>query len=221
MSLSNAFMCREIAPGLLDDNNDPTDSKIRNRIRDAESKIFMWLANRYATPLLPNTYLTGTITVYKGSSNITGTSTTFTDLQIGQTIQIVSTGEALQIETIENDTLITCNSEVVSDASGSTFWVIPDELVTASKYLATHLTIMLHFPEKTLKQDNVEKFDRRMEYFAGDILKKLSSGDYFNSDLIPTIATEGRGRLFGTVIDQVVRTRINNNHTFINSDEFI
>jgi hypothetical protein len=191
---SNAYMCRELTP-LLNDVADPSDSELRSLIRDSESKMNLWLASKYSIPVLPNSYLTGTISVSKGDKMITGSGTSFTSLLPGQVIQITSTGEVLRVEAIESDTLSTSDSEAVITFSGSTFWIVPDELVTASKYLATHLTIMLYFSEKTINQDNVEKFDNRLKYFADDIIKQLQKGEYLNTSLVAQVASKGRGRL--------------------------
>ena len=220
MSFSNPFMCRGIASGLLHDNNKPSDKTIGNRIQSAEAKINIWLAPDYVTPIRPKLYLTGTITVNKDSKNIEGSGTVFTNLMPRQVIQIVKTGEVFQIDTINSDTSITADSDILTNAVDSQFWVVPDELVTASAWLGTHLTIMTEFPEHTLKQDNVEKFDRRMEAFAGSILKLLEGGDYKNFDLVPQTNENGAGRLVYIGIDNINRERIDRNHITIHKRSF-
>lgn len=221
MSLSNAYMVRELTP-LLIDNNNPTDTKIRSIIRDVDSKIGLWLATRYVNPIIPTSYLTGTISISKDDKTLEGSGTTFTNLLPGQSIQITGTGEVLRILTINSNTSITFDSEAVNAASGSTFWIIPDELVTASKYLSAHLIIMLYFSEKTINQDNVEKFDRRLEFFATDIIKRIETGDYLNTSLTEQIDSKNHARLLYSSTSNDIRTRINTNHDlFISSTDFV
>lgn len=190
--LSNEYMIRDLAPDLLNDFNKPTNKRIRNRILEADSKIYLWLASRYAAPPKPSKYLDGLITIDKSSKIIEGIGTSFSSLLPGNFIQVVKTAEVLQIDTIEDDLLINSETEAFYSCENSEFWILPDELVTVSKYLSAHLVIMLEFPEKTLKQDNVEKFDRRMEFFAGDLIKKLENGDYLNTDLLLQSASKNR-----------------------------
>jgi hypothetical protein len=220
--LSNPFLVRELIPQITVDRDNPTNQNIINRIRDVDSKISLWLSPKYKNnPIQPNDYLTGTITVNKDSGAINGTSTTFASLQPGQVIQIVSTGEVLQIDQINSDTLITSNSNAFYDATGSSFWVVPDELVTASKWMTGHVITMLYFSEKTLNQDNVEKFDTRMQNFAGDIIKELKSGLYLNTDLMAQSSDKAPGRLIYINTDNDIRERVDSNLDIINSSSFI
>ena len=180
------------------------------------------LASRYTKPPAPLSYLIGSITVYKDDKTVTGFGTTFlSDLYPGQTIQLINTGEAIRVLSIESDLSFTADSEAVNYTNGSRFWVIPEELVTASMWLSGQAAIMLYFPEKTLKQDNIEKFDQRMKIFAQPIIDELKSGDYINSYLRAQTAEQSIDRLVYVGIDNDNRERIDRNHNKFHGGNFI
>lgn len=219
--LCNASMVRDLSI-LLNDNDNPTNAKITNIIRAVDSKIALMLASRYTKPPAPLSYLIGSITVYKDDKTVTGFGTTFlSDLYPGQTIQLINTGEAIRVLSIESDLSFTADSEAVNYTNGSRFWVIPEELVTASMWLSGQAAIMLYFPEKTLKQDNIEKFDQRMKIFAQPIIDELKSGDYINSYLRAQTAEQSIDRLVYVGIDNDNRERIDRNHNKFHGGNFI
>lgn len=187
---------RELSPLLVDSSN-PSDNDIWKFIRRAESvKINAWLGERYKVPLVPTSYLTGTITVNADSKIVTGSSTTFTsDLNVFDVVQIASSGEVVRVASIESNTQFTATSEIVTSASASSFWIMPDEIVTASEFITAYMLIDFYFAEQASNQDEVEKYIDRMLKFAGDIIDQLKNGDYINDDLTSATDAERVGEI--------------------------
>lgn len=181
---SASSFIRELSP-LLTNTSDPTNLLITRFIRKAEaSKINAWLGSRYTIPIQPKVFPDGTIAVTNADATVTGTGTTFTDdLQVNDTIQIDGTKEVLRVLSITSDTELEATSTAVTSKSGSAWFVLPDDIVTASEFTSAYLLIIYKFAEQTSNQEEVQKYIERMNLLAGDIIEQLKSGDYINPDL--------------------------------------
>lgn len=209
-AMCNPSMVRGLPGDLLTDNSNPTNAELKNIIRSVDSKIGLMMAHRHENPPTPIAFIEGVISVYKNNKVIEGIGTTFTtSLYVGQTMQILGSGEALRIASITSDTSLMVESDPDFNSANTRYWVIPEELVTASLWLSGQAAVMLCHPDKTLKQDNVEKFDRRMEQFAGPIIKILECGKYFNADLKPQSRTKNAGR-FLNIAENSIKTANDN-----------
>lgn len=67
----------------------------------------------------------GTIATTSGSSTVTGSSTTFTTLSVGDYLVIGSLGEFLQIQSITNNTTIVATTNAVNTVSGADYAAVP------------------------------------------------------------------------------------------------
>lgn len=214
MTYSNPYMVRDLSI-LLNDVSSPTNASIKSFIKAAESQINLELKFIYATPIRPKSYLSGTISGSVDSKTITGSGTSFTDLLPGQVIQIVGTGEVFEIAVINSDTSITAVDNITTAFTVASFWVIPEEFVTASKYLAAHLTIMAYFSEQAGNQDESEKFDTRLRDMAQKLIKELKSAKYLNTDLVQQSNTQSSQRLILINKATDLRELTDNNETEI------
>lgn len=218
---SNTSFLRELSPLLVDSTN-PTDLLATKFIRKGEaSKINVWLGGRYAIPIQPKVFLDGTITVIADSNVVTGSSTTFTDdLCVNDTIQITSTKEVLRVLSIDSNTSFIATSEAVTSKAASTYWVVPDEIVTASEFISAYLLIDFYFAEQASNQEEVEKYIARFDKFVGDIIEQMSKGDYINPDLEE--ATSSQQSMLPSYSDSSdLRTLIENNDTLFISEAFV
>ena len=220
---SNASFIRELSPLLVNADN-PTDLIIHRYIRKAESgKIDIWLGSKYAIPLTPKVFLDGTISVISGSATVIGITTTFTDdLQINDTVQIASTKEVLRVLSISSNTEFEATSDAITTKSGSSFWIIPDEIVTCSEFITAWMLIEFYnYIEQAGNQEEVNKYADRMLLVAGNIIKQLEDGSYLNTDLTAAPEASAAARLPSYNDTSDLRELIENNDTLFINSEFL
>jgi hypothetical protein len=206
MAYSNAFCIRELTP-LLDSI---LDKRIMSFNRRAESIINPCFGNRYKIPVEKKQNLTGTITTIDGNATITGVGTLFTtEVFPGEMIHVNKSKEALRILSIQSDTLLTVDHEEVTNSVGiksypgrplyavsaSTFFVIPDQIVTLSEYETARLLLMPTLADRARnREDQKRAFLDEYEMIAKPIMDKLREGLYYDSTLKSQIAANSTGR---------------------------
>lgn len=226
---TNAYSVRQLTPLLASDK--PNDAEIRAFIKRAESSINIHLAKRYFVPVEKLVNLSGTISTSKADEDIdpiespynivTGSGTKFlTELSVLDTIHVNKTKEALKIKSITSDTELIVESNACNTSTSSTFFVIPESLVTISEYLTAQLILITHFSEKAYNQET-ERFNKQFEYFAKDILNVIKNGQFLDSTLRLASDNESLARLGYVGINNDVRTYTDNNLAICQSLDFL
>ncbi len=195
---------------------DISDDDLLDYIYDAESYLHLFLSGSYSIPPRPLVYPVGTVTVTKGNNVITGTNTFFRTAKIipGQHLFIADTNESIVVDTVSSETLLTARKfsftypvnnqsvdvvyePITREATNSQFYIIPEELCTATKYLAAKLALMDHFSEQSYKQ-GTKAFYEQYQAFADKIIKQIESSDYINGTLVPALPTDSHLSLIKT-----------------------
>lgn len=200
----NPTTVRELTPLLTTEAI--SDAQIINFINRAESKLNLHLGRRYQIPIAKNDNLTGTVSVVQGTTTVTGSGTDFSsEVSVGDYIYIVSTKEALRVSETGGGAL-TVSSNALNTASGSAFFVMPSEIVTASEYLSAKLIVQTHFSEQDYNQET-QTFDQSYNDVAMDIINSICGNsipdrlpgdirsDYYNTDLVPQATGNNNARL--------------------------
>lgn len=192
-------------------------------ILKGDSIIDLYLKPRYITPItkISSELCSGTISTTKVTNpdetqiespynTIIGTNTQFiSELNFGDVIFIKNSKEALEVEDIISNTELRVSSNANFTASGSEFFVIPSDIVTASTFKACQLMLMFNFSEQEYSQDTrpfFEKFNSEVK----PILTRMEDGDFFDSTLEERSISQNSGRFF----------KISNTNKTLN-DEFI
>jgi phage gp36-like protein len=176
-----------------------TDSEIQRFIVDAESYINLCLADLYQVPVRKSSNLDGTISLTAGSPTITGLGTSFlTDLEIKpfDHIRVNKTGELLLISSVTSDTVATATENAAKSTTDSTFFIIPEEICTVTRYYTVKLILDWQFSEQSFNQET-DKAVSRYEDIAMRILKKIEKGTYYNADLIAQASSKNKARAIG------------------------
>lgn len=219
---SNADMVKELV-FLVENNTDITDAEIRTFGRRAESLINQWLGNRYIVPIVPSDdsgYPTGTISTVATTTAITGVGTTFTsDTKAGDVIYVTDTDEAIRIGSVTDATNSVSDFNAVNTATGSTYFVIPAEVVTVSEYLTAHLLIITHFSEQAYNQQT-NTWNSQFKTFAEPLLKQIEAGDYYNRTIKEQVIASTIRRQ-GEVFTGSLRTQVDSDSAVFYTKEFI
>ena len=190
---------------------DISDSDLMDFIYEAEAYINLLIGGSYSIPIRPLTYPSGTISVVQGNNTINGSGSLFLTEKIlpGQHLFIVDSNETIVIESVANETSLKAkvfsfeypnldepilSTPINTTVSGSTYYIIPEEICTATKYLAAKLALMEHFSEQSYKQDT-KAFYEKYELFAAKIINEMKSNDYINSSLVPSNVADSHGSL--------------------------
>lgn len=231
MSYSNAYCIRQLTPLL--EQSDITDSKIEVFRKKAESIINLCIAPYYKIPIEKKVNLSGTITVNYQSNTIIGTDTLFSsEVFTGDMLHVNTSREALRIISIISDTelLIDYNVDGVTNSNDETFYpgtpnqsvqnssyfVIPDWLVTVTEYESAMLLLMPTIADRAReKEDSRRAFLNEYEVIAKPILDKIKAGKYFDSSLVIQDSSNNSNRLVYVSRDNDNAEKIDNNQAIL------
>lgn len=196
-----------------------SDEDIESFIIDAQSYIHQLIAKRYVIPLQPILKPSGTISTTINSNIIIGTDTKFTTDLIypNQHLYIKNSDTLVIIDSIVSDTELTIkdftfvyktNNTITTsvkkvidkDVINSPYYLIPEEIATATKYLAAKLLLMSQFSDKAYNQDTFP-FYEMYQQFADRIIKQMESGNYYNALLLEQTLINNSARLVGISLD--------------------
>ena len=231
---SNASLVRVLTPLLTTETI--TDAQIRDFISMADAKLNLHLGRRYVVPVVKQTayLLTGTISMSASSNSITGTGTDFTnEILVDDYIYPTKTRETLKVSNVSAST-ITTSSDSINGFTASTWFIIPTEIVTASRYYAAKLIVQTHFSEKDYNQDT-STFDKTYNALAMDIINTICANsvasmnakpntvpmsDYYNSELQTQSTSNNNARLVYINNSNSSRQRNDEHNTALSSADF-
>lgn len=196
-----------------------SDEDIESFIIDAQSYIHQLVAKRYVIPLQPILKPSGTISTTINSNIIIGADTKFTTDLIypNQHLYIKNSDTLVIIDSIVSDTELTIKDftfvyktnnvtttsvkkVIDKDVINSPYYLIPEEIATATKYLAAKLLLMSQFSDKAYNQDTFP-FYEMYQQFADKIIKQMESGNYFNALLLEQTILNNSARLISYSIN--------------------
>jgi hypothetical protein len=225
----NANTVRELTPLLTTEAI--TDTKIRDFIRRAESKLNLHLGRRYVVPIVKNDNLTGTISISAGSTTINGSGTDFSnEIAVGDYIYPLTTKEAMKVTAV-GGTALTVSANAVNAVSSSSYFVLPPEIVTASEYLSAKLIVQTYFSEQGYNQET-STFDSVYNEVAMDIINSICGNsilerkpseirsDYFNTDLQTQSTGNNNARLVYINNTNAARQRVDEFSANLTSSDF-
>jgi len=199
------------------------DLEVVSFINDSDNYIDLWLGDLFEVPLKSNE-LEGSISIVPLNKNVLGDGTTFIkNLRKKRINHIVisNTDELLQIDHVISEITLTLIQEIdpgtaapttpTFSATDSKFYILPNEINLASKYLAANLIIQKHFSKEAFNQE-ADQFRMLYETFGEKIINKMEKGSYYNSILIPQTKEQTNARNISIVSTEQL-TQI---HNFIN-----
>lgn len=186
-----------------------TEDKILKRILAADSFIHSYLKPRYVAPITKKegSFNSGTISTTKVTNpdsaeiespynTVIGVGTSFlSELHYGDMIQVVSTLEALRVVEIVSDTELRVSSNANFTASGSKFFIIPEEIRDASLYKSAQLCLLSKNEDTSYGQDNIPFFTK-LEKEVKPFIESLSEGRFFDDTLLERPTAQNTGRFF-------------------------
>jgi hypothetical protein len=175
-----------------------TPEIIQSFIFRAEAKINRRLGGKYAIPLRKQVgyYSTGLVSITANSTTLSGVSTEFTsEIVEGQMLYLVGSREAVKVQSITDDDTIVLFHAVTRTATSSSFWVIPDEITTASEYLTASMLIEKEFSRQAYNQEGVKSFRNQYELLAKEEIDGLLLGNYYNDELVAQSSSKNEARI--------------------------
>lgn len=231
---SNASLVRVLTPLLTTEAI--SDSEIRDFIVSADAKLNIHLGRRYVVPIVKKDdyLLSGTISMSSSSTTISGTGTDFTnEVLVDSFIYPIKTQEVMKVTDVTASTL-TVSANSVNGFTDSTYFLLPPEIVTASRYYAAKLIVQTHFSEKDYNQETAT-FDSTYNAVALDIINTICANsvaqmnkkpnlvpmsDYFNSELKEQVTANNNARLVYIGNNNSAAAITTRNDCYINSLDF-
>lgn len=231
---SNASLVRDLTPLITTEVLD--DAGIRDFIISADAKLNLHLGRRYIVPVvMEDQYLlSGTISMSANSTTITGTSTDFTDeVLVDDFIYPIKTREVMKVSNVSSTT-VTVSADSINGFTGSTYFILPPEIVTASRYYAAKLIVQTHFSEKDYNQET-STFDKTYKAVAMGIVNTICANsvasmnkkpnlvpmsDYYNDKLKAQLTSRNNARLVYINNTNASRTRNDEHDVCLSSGDF-